>query len=50
VEHPWDVLLGLARGMRRMHARLAPRPLLTTLHLLGSTATCTYSTYSPTQH
>ena len=46
VEHPWDILLGLARGMRRMHARHAPRYLLTMLHLLGSTTTSTYSTYS----
>eukprot|EP00320_Phaeocystis_rex_P015539 CAMPEP_0119097292 /NCGR_PEP_ID=MMETSP1178-20130426/176242_1 /TAXON_ID=33656 /ORGANISM="unid sp, Strain CCMP2000" /LENGTH=53 /DNA_ID=CAMNT_0007081229 /DNA_START=21 /DNA_END=179 /DNA_ORIENTATION=+ len=21
VEHPWDVLIGLARGMRRMHSK-----------------------------
>ena len=46
VEHPWDILLGLARGMRRMHARHAPRPVLTMLHLRGRTATCTYSTHS----
>ena len=46
VEHPWDILLGLARGMRRMHARHAPRPVLAMLHLRGRTATCTYSTHS----